>query len=104
MSQNAMNEEIRDNPKFRELVSQRNRWAWRLSLLVFIIYFGFIVLVAFASGYIAQPLSGGSVIPLGMLLGLLVIVFSCLLTGLYVYQANTEFDSLTQQVLRAVRK
>ena len=39
---------IRRNPKFVELVSQRNRLARILTIAMLVIYFGFILLVAYA--------------------------------------------------------
>ncbi len=95
---------IQNNPKYQQLVRQRDVLAWTLSALVCVIYFGFILMVAFAGDFLASPLSAGSVIPTGMPIGVGVIVASCILTGVYVYQANRTFDPLIEQIIEEASK
>lgn len=90
---------IRQNPKFTELVRQRNKLAGTLTIVMLALYFGFIVLVAFAPGFLGTPIGGG-VTTIGIPIGLLVIVSTFVLTGIYVAKANTTFDSLNEQILR----
>jgi uncharacterized membrane protein (DUF485 family) len=90
---------IRRNPKFVELVQQRNRLARTLTVVMLVFYFGFILLVAFAPGFLGIPISEGSVTTIGIPVGLLVIVSAFVLTGIYVGKANTTFDNLNQQIL-----
>jgi uncharacterized membrane protein (DUF485 family) len=91
---------IQNNPKYHQLIRQRNVLAWTLTLLVCILYFGFILLVAFAPEFLTQPISASSVVPLGMPIGVGVILASVLLTGIYVYRANTSFDPLIAEIMR----
>jgi uncharacterized membrane protein (DUF485 family) len=70
----------------------RARWRMALSLTgaMILLYFGFILLVAFG-----RPILATQVIPglsLGILLGALVIVVSWILTWVYVRWANTYYD------------
>ena len=95
---------IQNNPKYLQLVKQRDSLSWTLSALVFIMYFGFIMLIAFAPGIITQPISDTSVIPMGMILGVGVILASALLTGVYVYKANGTFDPIVQEIVREASK
>jgi uncharacterized membrane protein (DUF485 family) len=88
---------IRSHPKFRELVESRGRFALRLSILMLAIYYGFILLVAFAPGVLGIPIFG--VITLGIPVGILIIIAAFALTGVYVAKANTEFDELNQEIL-----
>ena len=90
---------IRQNPKFAGLVQQRNNLARVLTIVMLVLYFGFILLVAFAPGFLGTPISGGSVTTIGIPVGLLVIISAFVLTGIYVAKANTTFDSLNQQIL-----
>lgn len=87
---------LRD-PDFQTLVRERTAFGWLLSLLMLAVYLTFIFLVAFAPGLMATKLPGG-VISLGILIGLCVILFAVLLTGLYVWRANTRFDGLNAAV------
>lgn len=90
---------IRQNPKFAELVQQRNSLARLLTILMLVFYFGFILLVAFAPGFLGTPISAGSVTTIGIPVGLTVIVAAFVLTGIYVAKANTTFDNLNEQII-----
>jgi uncharacterized membrane protein (DUF485 family) len=95
---------IESNPKYRELVRARDTLAWTLTILVLIIYFGFILLVAFAPGFLTRPIAAGSVIPLGIPIGVGVILASVILTSIYVTRANNTFDPLIRQIIQEAHK
>ncbi len=88
---------IRANPKFQQLVSTRRSFGWLLTIIMLAIYYGFIALVAFAPGMIGQSVGGS--ITLGLVLGIAVILSAIVLTGVYVWRANGEFDDLARQVV-----
>ncbi len=95
-------ERVKRDPQFRELVARRSRFAWVLSAAMLIIYFGFIFIIAFAPKLLAIPLGSG-VTTVGIPVGLLVIVSAFVLTGIYVRRANSEFDSVTRQIIERVK-
>ena len=95
---------IQNNPKYLLLVKQRDTLSWTLSALVCIMYFGFTLMIAFAPGILTQPISDTSVIPVGMLIGVGVIVASALLTGVYVAKANSTFDPIVEEIVREASK
>jgi uncharacterized membrane protein (DUF485 family) len=95
---------IQKNPKYHQLVRQRDSLAWTLTAVVCVIYFGFILMVAFAGDFLTQPISATSVIPIGMLVGVGVILASCILTGIYVSRANSTFDPLTKEIMEEATK
>ena len=90
--------QVRANPKFAELVRKRNGLALTLTITVLVIYYGFILLVAFAKGFLATPI-GGNLMTFGVPVGIGVIVSAFVLTGIYVRKANAEFDTLTKQIV-----
>ena len=92
-------ERIRSNPKFLQLVSSRSRLAWSLSAAVLGTYYAFMLVVAFAPQWLHAPLGEHRMLTLGMPVGAAIIVFSWLLTGWYVYRANTRFDALGAAIL-----
>jgi len=96
-------QQIEDSAHFRELVEKRQRFATLLSIIVLVIYVGFILLIAFAPGWLGTPLNAGTTVTRGIPIGIGVIVISFLLTGVYVWRANGEFDRLNQAVLREVK-
>ena len=87
---------MRDNPDFRELERTRGRLGWTLTAIMLVVYFGFVLMVAFAPKLMATPVFG--TISLGFPLGLGVILCAILLTGLYVLRANDAFDTLTRRI------
>jgi uncharacterized membrane protein (DUF485 family) len=91
------------HPKFQELVKARSGFAWLLSALMLAIYFGFILLVAFAKGLMATRIGEG-VTSLGIVLGLGVIVSAFVLTGIYVARANSRFDELTRTLTKEMTR
>ncbi|BCK88425.1 inner membrane protein YjcH [Sideroxyarcus emersonii] len=95
---------IQSNPKYLQLVRQRDTLAWTLSAVVCVMYFGFTLMIAFAPDVLTQPIAADSVIPLGMLMGVGVILASCVLTGVYVYKANQTFDPIVSEIVREASK
>ena len=89
---------IQCDPEFNELVTKRARFTWTLSALMMAIYFGFILLVAFWPKVLGTPIGSGFT-TVGVVLGLGVIVSAFVLSGLYVYRANTEFDPIVQRII-----
>jgi len=92
-------EAIQKNPKYQQLVNERSSLARALTIAMIVIYFGFILLVAFAPGFLGASLTGG-VTTIGIVVGLLVIILAFALTGFYVSRANDEYDVLTEQIVR----
>ena len=93
---------IKSNPKYHELVSKRSKFAWILAILMLVIYYGFILIIAFNKEFLSQPLWSGSITTVGIPIGLGVIVSAFVLTGIYVYRANSEFDRLTSEIKEEV--
>ncbi|WP_457091552.1 DUF485 domain-containing protein [Microvirga sp. P5_D2] len=89
------------SPQFQELVRQRTKFAWTLSIVMLVIYFGFILLVAFAKPLLATKIGDG-VTSLGIILGLGVILSAFVLTGIYVQRANSRFDEMTRHLTREI--
>ena len=94
-------ERIASHPKYQELKAKRTRFGWWLTLAMMVAYYGFILLVAFGKEFLSQRLGGG-VMTLGIPIGFGVIVFTVVITAIYVKRANREFDDLTADVTKAV--
>ncbi len=88
---------IQNNPAFVELVRVRKSFAWTLTILMLVIYFGFIALVAFAPSVIGTVVAGS--VTWGLVLGVSVILSAILLTGIYVWRANGAFDEMTRAIV-----
>ena len=90
---------IEANPKYHELRRKRNLFGWSLTALMVVVYYGYIALIAFNKPFLAQPIGAG-VISLGVPIGLGVIIFTIVITGIYVRRANGEYDRLTAEILK----
>ena len=88
---------IARNPKYRELVRSRAVTGGILSALTLFIYFGFIGLIAYNPKFLAQRI-GDNVTTIGMPIGIAVIVSAFVLTGIYVWRANTSYDRLIREI------
>ncbi|MFB6325961.1 DUF485 domain-containing protein [Pantoea deleyi] len=102
-NQDAINQQIERNPRFYELVRKRQAFATLLSLIMLVLYVGFILLIAFAPGWLGTPLHAGTNVTRGIPIGVGLIVMSFVLTGVYVWRANGEFDRLTKAILSEVK-
>ena len=89
---------IEANPKYQALKRKRGGFGWLLTLLMLVVYYGFIGLIAFDKEFLAQPIGSG-VTTLGIPIAFGVIVFTIAITGLYVRRANGEYDRLTAEIL-----
>ncbi|CAB5715240.1 Inner membrane protein yjcH [Delftia tsuruhatensis] len=96
-------DKIQRHPKYQELRSRRNRLGLFLTVLMLVVYYGYIALIAFDKSFLAQPIGAG-VTSLGIPIAMGVIVFSVIVTGLYVRRANGEYDKLTQDILKDATK
>ena len=94
---------IARNPKYQELKAKRTSYGWWLTLAMMVVYYGFILLVAFNKPFLSQRLGEG-VMTVGIPIGFGVILFTILITAIYVKRANKEFDDLTAEVTKAVLK
>ncbi len=94
---------VLDNPTFQSLVQKKRRLSWTLSIILLVMYFGFISLVAVAPDFMHQSLNGG-VTTIGIPIGISVILSAFVLCGIYVWRANGEFDRLTQEVVQQITR
>jgi uncharacterized membrane protein (DUF485 family) len=83
--------ELLASSEFKHLVARR----WRVSLLLtaclFVLYYGYILLIATDKALLSKRI--GEVTTLGIPVGAAVIVGAWILTGVYVLWANRAYDS-----------
>jgi uncharacterized membrane protein (DUF485 family) len=103
MTTSARYERIRQNPNFQALCRSRDRLAWTLAGIVLVLYYGFVLLVAFGQDFLGQPLLTGSVTTIGLPIGVGVILCAIGTTAIYVWRANTYFDALTKKLMEETK-
>jgi len=85
-----------DDPDFKDLVARKNRISIILTVFTLVIYYGFILLIAFNRGLFAWKVSGN--VTFGIFLGIGVILACFLLTGVYVRWANRNYDAMVDRL------
>jgi len=104
MSQDAVVDRITRNPKFHEFVRTRNVYSNIMTMLMLIVYFGYILLIAFNKPFLATKLSAGGTISIGIPMGIGVLVFTIVITWIYVRRANTEFAATKNDIIEEAAK
>ncbi|HET9207610.1 MAG TPA: DUF485 domain-containing protein [Burkholderiaceae bacterium] len=99
----ALTQRIANDPRYQELKARRTRFGWWLTAAMMVVYYGFILLVAFNKPFLATRLGEG-VTTIGMPIGLGVIVFTIVITGIYVRRANKDYDTLAEQIAKEALK
>jgi uncharacterized membrane protein (DUF485 family) len=92
------------NPKFLEFVALRNRYSVIMTIISASAYYGFILLVAFQGPWLGTKLGAGMTTSIGVPLGVGVIVFTIILTWIYVRRANGEFDETNARLIAEAQK
>ncbi len=92
---------IEADPRYIALLRERTRLAWLLAGLMIAAFLGYILLIAFDKALLGAPIGAG-VTSLGIPVGFGLILFAILLTGVYVWRANSAFDRLTAAILAEV--
>ncbi len=95
-------EKIKANPDYQKLVKTRTGFAVKLTISMLVVYFAFILTIAFSPATLGAPLGDDTVTTIGIPVGIAVIVFAFALTGIYTKRANGEFDDLANKVKKSV--
>jgi uncharacterized membrane protein (DUF485 family) len=81
-----------------ELAHRRRRVAVVLTGVMLVVYFTFILLIAFDKPLMARKLTDG--LSLGILLGVIVVLATWLLTWVYVIWANRRYEPAARRLRR----
>ena len=85
-----------ESADFKRLVAKRWSVSISLTILLFIIYYGYILLIGYNKPFLAQKI--GEVTTLGIPMGIATIVLSWVLTVVYVIWANNSYDPEVQRL------
>lgn len=99
----ALAQRIARDPEYQALRSTRLSFGWALAVAMLVVYYGFILLVAFGKPLLATPIGSG-VTTWGIPIGFGVIIFTIVITVVYVRRANSEFDALSERIVQEYLK
>ncbi len=94
-------EQILRNPKFQKMVKTKSALSWTLTIIMLILYVGFMLLVGYNKEFLMSSFSGG-VTTWGIPLGIGIIILSFVLCAVYSYIANNTLDQLSEEALKEV--
>ncbi|WP_394261337.1 DUF485 domain-containing protein [Moraxella boevrei] len=92
-------EQIKNHPSFKLMESKKSKLGLAFTVLTLVVYFSYIIMVGTNPALFGTPVMAGKVTTIGIYWGLFVIFFSIIITAIYVYKANGEFDDLTKKVM-----
>lgn len=95
--------EIENNPKYIELVSKRNGFSIKLGVFVLVMFYAFILTIAFNKEVLATKIGDG-VTTIAFPIALAILVISFITTIIYVRRANGEFEDLINGIKNDVRE
>ena len=95
-------QKIKSNPKYQELVSKRNSFSLKLSLFVLVMFYAYIVVIAFDKELLATKIGEG-VMTVAFPVGAAISIISFITTLIYVNRANNEFEDLTNEIKEDVK-
>jgi uncharacterized membrane protein (DUF485 family) len=91
-------DDVDHGAELERLSSQRFRFAAILTAVMVVVYFGFILLIAFGKGFMGEILTDG--LSVGILLGVIVILTTWVLTWIYVRWANRTYEPAARRLRR----
>jgi uncharacterized membrane protein (DUF485 family) len=88
--------EILNSDEFKDLVKKRLSVSITLTVIILVVYFGFILTIAFYKEILAIKI--GAYITLGLPIGISIILFAWILTGIYTRWANQKYDKSVREL------
>ena len=88
---------IKSNPNYQELVKKRSGFALKLAIFVLVIFYAFILTIAFEPSLLGIK-TGDGVMTIAFPIAAAIIVISFFTTLIYVKRANGEFEDLIEKV------
>lgn len=91
--------QIKNHPSFKEMEAKKSKLGIAFTVLTLVVYFSYIIMIGTNPTLFGTPIGAGKVTTIGIYWGLFVIFFSIIITAIYVYKANGEFDDLTKKMM-----
>lgn len=94
-------ERIKANPKYTELVSKRSSFAVKLAIFMLVVYYGFVLVIAFNKEFFATKV--GEIMTVAWPIAVVIILLAFTTTVIYVLRANGEFEDLEMSIKNDVK-
>ena len=97
---NDLVEKIKNNSNYQKLVTTRSSFALKMTIAMLVVYYAFILTIAFSPETLGKSMGG--VMTVGIPIGIMIIIFSFIMAGVYTKRANGEFDDLVKKIKEEV--
>jgi uncharacterized membrane protein (DUF485 family) len=99
---NRSTTEVLESPEFKHLVARRWTVSMTLLVLLFVTYYGYILLIPYAPEFMKTKI--GEVTTVAIPIGVAVILIAFVLTAVYVVWANKSYDPEVARLKAQLRK
>jgi uncharacterized membrane protein (DUF485 family) len=98
--------ELIESPDFRALVKKRWSVSFALLAILFVSYYGYILLVASNKEWVSRKMSDApdAVATIAIFLGEAAILVAWVLTAIYVWWANNAYDPEVERLKQQLRR
>lgn len=102
LQERELAQRVLSHPKFKAMEKQKSILGWSFSAVMFFVYVAFIWTIGTSPQTLGAKVSEGSIITLGIYMGVAMIIFAFLITLVYVWLANGKYEDMTQEVVKEV--
>jgi uncharacterized membrane protein (DUF485 family) len=92
---------IAADPRYIDLVRERQRFCWLLTAITVVVYSSFISLIAFDKPLMARPITGGTT-SIAVVAGIAMLAGTVAICAVYVRRANGSYDARLADLLASV--
>lgn len=96
LGERTLYEQVQASPDFADLRRRLHRFVFPMSAAFLAWYLAYVLLAAYAPGFMSTKLSGN--INIGLIIGLLQFVTTFAITTIYVRYANKHLDPAAEQI------
>lgn len=89
---------ILDNKDFHKLVTVRRRISWSFLSVLLSLYLVFGLMSVYMPDILAAPVFSGGVVPVGIVMGYMILFLTFTITLIYVWLANSFFEPLERKI------
>lgn len=89
--------DLSESGAYKNLCQRRAKTVWPMAIIMLAVYYAYILVIAFAPEVFANKIGDGHM-TLGMAVGLGVILFTFIITGIYVHRANVELEPMVEDI------
>ncbi|MEO2083435.1 MAG: DUF485 domain-containing protein [Desulfurobacteriaceae bacterium] len=96
--------QILKDPEFQELIKKVTAVSLSFAAVMMVVYYSFVLMLAYAKSFLSTPICKGCATNYGIVIGIGIIIFSWLITGAYIWWANTNYDPIIRKLREKFRR